>query len=168
MKYYYFVQTAIKWRSKEPNLQHTIYCPGGEYNSGIFVAVSSFSVYHVITFAREGIEKLLYRAMTETKIIKWTADVRFPAIIKSRIISAVESITETLNHTKGTEIEVHEGYNLDRIKPSHVPLIHSLWDGRDPKRPYYYQEKITNSSPGLYKKNMVKSVWFIRSKNAEE
>ncbi|XP_033220391.1 uncharacterized protein LOC117175004 [Belonocnema kinseyi] len=154
-QYYYFVQTAIKWKSKEPVLPQKIYCPGGDHNSGIFVAISCFAVYNVLLFAHEGFETLLHKAVTETKIIQWTEGVCFPAV-NSRIIPTVYSIIETLKQTKGIEIEwklpgncffksrekcaavevrVPEGCHLGRIDESHVPLIHSLWPHRNKEHP---------------------------------
>ncbi|XP_033229597.1 uncharacterized protein LOC117181135 [Belonocnema kinseyi] len=154
-QYYYFVQTAIKWKSKEPVLPQQIYCPGGDPKSGILVAIFSFAENYVLLFAHEGFEGLLHKAVTETKIIQWTKGVYFPAV-NSRIIPTVYSIIETLKQTIGIEIEwnspgncffkskeecaavqvrVPEGCCLDRVDESHVPLIHSLWPLRDKEHP---------------------------------
>lgn len=65
-----------------------------------------FALYFTITFAHEGFEDLLYKAVTETKFIDWTKGVFFAAV-HSRLIPTVYSIVEYLKQKKGMEVKFH-------------------------------------------------------------
>ncbi|XP_033228932.1 uncharacterized protein LOC117180543 [Belonocnema kinseyi] len=156
-------------------------------------AYAEFGYYNVITFAHEGFEQLLHKAVTETNIINWVESVRFP-VISSRIISIVYAMVETLKHTKGIEVEstvtgnvffrpkeegaalevrMPEECYLERIDQSHVPLIHSLWPNRNKSNPEISTNQLMtrvrlNGGLGLFsKENNELLSWSLRGEFGE-
>ncbi|XP_051172666.1 uncharacterized protein LOC127288983 [Leptopilina boulardi] len=188
-QYYYFIQTAMKWKSKDPNIPISIYCPDGDHNSGIFVAVSSYTLYFIITFAHEGFEELLYKAVTTTNFIDWSKGVFFAAV-HSRIIPTVYSIIEFLNQKYGIEIKFHnpgkcffkskekctnvqlqipDDCYLKELNETHVSLIHSVWPHRNEENPELTTRQVLsmikfNGGLGLFSKETKQLLlWAVQS-----
>ncbi|XP_051172663.1 uncharacterized protein LOC127288980 [Leptopilina boulardi] len=189
VQYYYFVHTAKKWKTKEPNIPITIYCLNADYNSGIFVSVSDFTIYSVIAFAHEGFEKLLYKAVTESKFIKWNKGVFLPAI-QLRLVPTVYSIIDFLKVKKNLEIEwnvpgncffkskeecavfevqVPDDCYLKELDDTHIPLIHSVWPHRNEENPELSTRHVMamvkfNGGLGLFSKDTNELLsWAVQS-----
>ncbi|XP_043466055.1 uncharacterized protein LOC122500944 [Leptopilina heterotoma] len=186
---YYYLRTAEKWKLKEPNIPITVYCPHGDYNSGIFIAISSITIYLVFPFAHEGFEDFLYKTVTETKFIKWDKRIFFPAM-QSRLIQTVNSIIEFLKVEKKikmewcleldcyfkskeecsiTEVRLPEDCYLRELDHSHVPLIHALWPHRSREDPELTTRQVSaminfNGGLGLFSRETGQLLsWAVQS-----
>lgn len=44
LQYYYWVDNAIKWKTKEPDMKLYIYCPEGKLDAGVFIGIEAVSL----------------------------------------------------------------------------------------------------------------------------
>ncbi|XP_076297034.1 uncharacterized protein LOC143217120 [Lasioglossum baleicum] len=187
--YYYWIENAIRWKEKEPNILIDIYCPSGDLEKGTFIGLSRFTIYIVVPFTLEPNDTLLYKALTETNVINWKEDVFLAGVHESFmpvVYSAVEylknaislgskSVTpgnyyfQTAKECAELEVCVPEECYLKTLDKLDVHLVHSEW----PHRSLEHPEETTrflgtiierNSGVGLYlKKDDTLVSWILHN-----
>ncbi|XP_078037460.1 glycine N-acyltransferase-like protein 3 [Augochlora pura] len=174
---YYWIENAIKWKEKKPDILIDIYCPYDDLEKGTFIGISKYSIYIVITFTLEPNDGLLYKALTETNVINWKEEVYFAAVhefLKPTVYSAIEFLKnvrslqikfespgnyyfQSAKECAELKVRVPEECYLKTLDKSNVHLIHSEW----PHKSLDYPEESTkylatmielNCGVGLYLK----------------
>ncbi|XP_017759984.1 PREDICTED: uncharacterized protein LOC108550689, partial [Eufriesea mexicana] len=175
--YYYWIENAIKWKKKDPNISIQIYCPHGNYEQGTFIGISNFAIYNVIIFTLDPNKEIINKVLTETNVIDYNQQVNFPAVHES-FASNVLSATKNLKHLKNVETKLILSFNfyfksaedcvkienripdecyMKTLNKSDVPLIHSVWPHRDLEYPELSLKYLStlvefNGGLGLYLK----------------
>ncbi|XP_015432524.1 PREDICTED: uncharacterized protein LOC107188697, partial [Dufourea novaeangliae] len=187
--YYYWIENAIKWKKKRPNILIEIYCPNGDVEKGIFIGIARFALHLVILFALEPNKEMLKKVITETDVINWNQGIYFAGVhecILSTVLSAVEQLKSVQNievelvtpanfyfksAKECAEIEVciTEECYIKALDKSDVATIHSEWPHKDLEHPELSTQFIStlvemNGGVGLYlKKDDTLVSWAIHN-----
>ncbi|KAJ8673654.1 hypothetical protein QAD02_004916 [Eretmocerus hayati] len=177
--YYNWVVNAINWRERNIESDWKIYCPGGKYNVGAFVAVASEGLYRVIVFTFEEFKEDLQEMIKKADVIDWKQNISFCIVhqpLKTTLMRAIEEIDvmgklilprldyTVTNYFKSRdecltfELQVPDGFYLKSLNVSHVLLVNSLWPHRNKKNPELSRKFLEslvkyNKSVGLFKKD---------------
>ncbi|XP_001607620.2 glycine N-acyltransferase-like protein 3 [Nasonia vitripennis] len=162
--HYNWVKTAIKWRKKEPELEHEIYCPNGKYDSGVFVGILNSGFFVTTVFAFKESKDVLKQAINETKIIKWDKGVLFNSV-HEHFVDVVEEFLDKIKKRKNIQIikdvtnyffkskedcakqelpKIPEECEIKHLNLSDIRLIHSIWPHRDLERPETSEKYLEN------------------------
>lgn len=175
--YYYWIENAIRWKEKEPNILIDIYCPNGDLEKGTFIGLSTFTMYIVVPFSLEPNDTLLYKALTETNVINWKEDVYLAGVHESFVPivnSAVEYLKTAISLERKLvlpgnyyfqaakdcaelEIRVPEECYLKTLDKLDVDLVHSEWPLKSLEQPEESKRFLStliemNTGVGLYLK----------------
>ncbi|KAJ8679175.1 hypothetical protein QAD02_014962 [Eretmocerus hayati] len=177
--YYNWAINAIKWRKKDPKSAWSIYCPGGRYDAGAFIATASNGEYTVIVFAFEESKDMLQKIITDSDVIDWSREITFAVVhqtfadVLERAIENMKFIkkisfatmkkTTTINYFQSKdeclqfEFQVPDDCYLRPLDVSHIPLVNSLWPHQNRKNPELSQKYLEtfvklNTSAGLFRK----------------
>ncbi|XP_076655783.1 uncharacterized protein LOC143360636 [Halictus rubicundus] len=175
--HYYWIENAIRWKEKEPNLLIDIYCPNGDLETGTFIGISRFTLSIVVSFTLEPNGTLLYKVLTETNVINWKETVYLAAVhevFMPIVYSAVKYLKNAINlETKFTtpgnyyfqtakecaelEVCVPEECYLKTLDKLDVHLVHSEWPHKSLEHPEETTRFLSsliemNSGIGLYLK----------------
>ena len=187
--YYYWIENAIKWRKRNPNIAIEIYSPYGNIEQGAFIGICNSSLHLAIIFTSEPNDETLYKALTETKVIDWSRRIYLAAIHESiipTIFSAVEflksiQIVETSISVAATfyfktaekcanvEICVPNECYIKPLENSDVAKIHFEWPHKEVEHPELSTRYIgtmveMNGGIGLYlKKDDCLVSWAIHN-----
>nr|XP_033337104.1 glycine N-acyltransferase-like protein 3 [Megalopta genalis] len=144
---YYWIENAIKWKEKKPDILIDIYCPYGDLEKDTFIGISKFSISIVITFTLEPSNGLLYKILTETNVINWKETIYLAAVhesVKPTVYTAIEYLKNVRNLQIKLEVPgnyyfksakecaelkvcVPEECYLKTLDKSDVHLVHSEW-----------------------------------------
>ncbi|XP_033345642.1 uncharacterized protein LOC117231364 [Bombus vosnesenskii] len=175
--YYYWIENAIVWKKRNPNISIQMYCPYGDDEQGTFLGISNFSEYNVLIFTLHPNSDIINKVLTETKVIDYNQQVNFVTVHEC-FISSVLTALENLKHLRNVETNLVLSFNYYfkpaeeciktktwipnecYIKPldkSNIPLIHSVWPHRDVENPQLSLKYLStlvemNGGIGLYLK----------------
>ncbi|CAK9799793.1 hypothetical protein ANTQUA_LOCUS2232 [Anthophora quadrimaculata] len=187
--YYYWIENAIKWKKKDPDISIQIFCPHGNFEQGTFIGIASYALYFVIILTLEPNDEIIKKVLTETEVIEWSQLVHFATVhgsIVPNVLSAIENLKSLQNvetdlilpfnfyfksaeECADTKIWVPDECYIKPLNKSDVPLIHSIWPHRDPKYPELSTKYLStmielNGGVGLYlKENNSLISWAIQN-----
>ncbi|CAK9833148.1 hypothetical protein ANTRET_LOCUS9875 [Anthophora retusa] len=175
--YYYWIENAIKWKKKDPDISIQIFCPHGNFEQGTFIGIASYALYFVIILTLEPNDEIIKKILTETKVIDWSQLVHFATVhgsIVPNVLSAIENLKSLQNvetdlilpfnfyfksaeECADTKIWIPDECYIKPLNKSDVSLIHSIWPHRDPKYPELSTKYLStlielNGGVGLYLK----------------
>ncbi|XP_014211037.1 uncharacterized protein LOC106641215 [Copidosoma floridanum] len=148
--YHYWIRNAIDWRRKEPGIKLDVLCPEGNHDKGVFIGVSSYSMYMLIPFAFRESRSLLFDCIARTRRIDWKEPVIFAAVheyFEDAVRNAIESMGLRVDDNGPSnyyfkpkeqcldeDIRVSEGLELRFLGESDVPVVHEHWPREEVKK----------------------------------
>ncbi|KAL7300723.1 hypothetical protein TKK_0006702 [Trichogramma kaykai] len=171
--YYYWIDNAIRWKEKTPEINITVYCPEKKYDTGVFVGISAYAIYYVLAFAFPENKKILFDCLINTEYIDWKREVFFQAV-QDNFLSTVDDVSNHLRTAINLEILAHgyckyyykskedclsvdvsipPGFELRILKEENVHLIHELWPReevkKNPEKSAMFISKMINLNKGI-------------------
>ncbi|XP_017879464.1 uncharacterized protein LOC108624579 [Ceratina calcarata] len=153
--HYYWIETSLKWKKRDPNIAIEIYCPYGNYENGTFIGINHIGFCSIVLLTLDPNDEILNKMLTETNIINWNKEICFASVhgsIASNVLSSIENL-KSLKKVKTShafsfnyyfksaedcakvEIKVPDGCYTRSLNTSDVPLINSVWPHRNPVNP---------------------------------
>lgn len=168
---YYFIDNYTNWRNKTDRVSLKVYCPEGNPEDGIVLAVASYTnneFFYSVHCVDEASCQRLRDALKQTTIINWSRMVLFEAA-HERIVPTLRSVIQEKHHKlfSGDEFSQvwlppakakmltnatpPEGFHIKKLESHHAEIVNKYWTyAREGSDEFVRNTIVLNEGVGLF------------------